>query len=77
MIPMSWWIVYDCSTLRTEQATTLTTTRCCRSSNFAKPVLLKIKSRIHKMNQSNDTSKKKYIIFLYSVYYTSNPEKEI
>ena len=34
-------VVYDCSTLRTERATTLTTTRCCRlSKNFAKPVLL-------------------------------------
>ena len=30
MIPISSWIVYDCSTLRTEQATTLTTTRYCR-----------------------------------------------
>ena len=41
MILTSWWIVYDCSTLRTERATTLTTTRYCRSSrNFAKSVLL-------------------------------------
>jgi len=41
LIPTSWWIVYDCSTLRIEQATKLTTTRCYRSSrNFAKQVLL-------------------------------------
>jgi len=40
MIPTNWWIVYDCSTLRIERATTLTTTRYCRSRNFAKLVLL-------------------------------------
>ena len=33
MIPTSWWIVYDCSTLRIERATTLTTTRCCRGTS--------------------------------------------
>jgi len=44
---------------RTERATMLTTTKCCRSSkNFAKPVLLQIKLRIDERSQSSGISEK-------------------
>jgi len=70
-------LVNDCSDLlRTERATTLTITRCCRSSkNFMKPVILYYKlNRVQtkRVSQNGVSEKKK---FFCSVYYALNHEK--